>query len=207
MKTNRIIYSRIIIYFVALLSITLLMGCKTLLFKNIFGSVSKVENIEDYEGYWESDDGLIGQIKILKDSSTIVMGGMIWHKKKEKFVVNSSEATITKINDVMFFNQKKDKNFYEVTQVELRKSDFTDKVQLRIWKPDIDEFERLVTNNLLPGKITTKTNDDGKVETDSVIVDSLSEELLSELIENDNLFNYKNVQVLRRVMKPVDKPL
>ena len=205
MKTDKIIYSRIILYFIVLLSITLFMGCKTLLFKNFFGPVTKVENIEDYEGYWESDDGFIGQIKILKDSSTIVMGGMMWHKKKEKFVINSKKATITKINDVMFFNYEKDKNFYEVKQIEIWKSDFTDKIQLRMWDPNVDEFEKLVTNNILPGKITTKTNDDGKVETDSVIVDSLSEKLLSELIENDNLFNYKNVQVLQRVMEPLDK--
>jgi len=180
------------------------MSCKTLLFKNIFGTVTKVENIEDYEGYWESDDGFIGVIKILKDSSTIVMGSVDWNKKKEKFVVNSERSIITKINDVTFFNQKKDNNFYDVTQVELWKSDLTDKIQLRIWDPDINEFEKLVTNNILPGKIITKTNDDGKVETDSVIVDSLSKELLSEIVEKNNLFNYKNVHVLRRVIKPIE---
>jgi len=204
MLNIKIKYSGFFFYLFALLCTTLFMSCKTLLFKNIFGTVTKVENIEDYEGYWESDDGFIGVIKILKDSSTIVMGSVDWNKKKEKFVVNSERSIITKINDVTFFNQKKDNNFYDVTQVELWKSDLTDKIQLRIWDPDINEFEKLVTNNILPGKIITKTNDDGKVETDSVIVDSLSKELLSEIVEKNNLFNYKNVHVLRRVIKPIE---
>ena len=107
-----------------------------------------------------------------------------------------------RINDT-FVNYKMDNNNYKVQQFELRKSDLTDKIQMLIWDPDIDEFERLVTNNNIPGQIITKTNDDGEAETDSVIVDNRSEDLLIQIMEKNNLFNYKNVQVLRRVMKPV----
>ena len=200
---NQIKYSRFILYSVVLLSIAFFMGCKTLLFTNVFGTVTKVENIEDYEGYWESDDGFIVAIKFLKDSSTMVSGILDWDTKKEKFMVKSEKRIITKLKDATFVNYKMDNNNYKVQQFELRKSDLTDKIQLLIWDPNIDEFERLVTNNNIPGQIITKTNDDGEAETDSVIVDNRSEDLLIQIMEKNNLFNYKNVQVLRRVMKPV----
>jgi hypothetical protein len=200
---NQIKYSRFILYSVVLLSIAFFMGCKTLLFTNVFGTVTKAENIEDYEGYWESDDGFIVAIKFLKDSSTMVSGILDWDTKKEKFMVKSEKRIITKLKDATFVNYKMDNNNYKVQQFELRKSDLTDKIQLLIWDPNIDEFERLVTNNNIPGQIITKTNDDGEAETDSVIVDNRSEDLLIQIMEKNNLFNYKNVQVLRRVMKPV----
>jgi hypothetical protein len=169
----------------------------------VFGTVTKAENIEDYEGYWESDDGFIVAIKFLKDSSTMVSGILDWDTKKEKFMVKSEKRIITKLKDATFVNYKMDNNNYKVQQFELRKSDLTDKIQMLIWDPNIDEFERLVTNNNIPGQIITKTNDDGEAETDSVIVDNRSEDLLIQIMEKNNLFNYKNVQVLRRVMKPV----
>jgi hypothetical protein len=201
----KIIYTRIIFFILALIIFVLFSGCKTLLFKNLFGSVSKIENVEDYQGYWESDDGFIAAIKILDDSSTMVTGVMDWDKKKEQFVVSSEKRIITKIKEATFLNQKTEKNYYMVQQFELKKSKVSEKIQLLVWDPNIDEFEKLVNNNELPGKIITTINDEGKVETDSVIVDNHSKDLLEQLMKKNNLFKYKNVQVLRRVIGPMEK--
>ncbi len=198
-------YSRLIFYILALLIFVLFSGCKTLLFKNLFGSVSTIENIEDYEGYWESDDGFIAAIKILNDSSTMVTGLLEWDKKQEQFVVKSEERIITKLKEATFLNEKTDENYYKVQQIELKKSKISDKIQLLVWDPDIDEFEKLVANNELSGRITTKINDEGKVETDSIIVDNRSEDLLEKMMEKNNLFKYKNVQVLRRFFGSINK--
>ena len=201
----KIVMSRILFLIISLLCATLFISCKTLLFKGMFGSVVKIENIKDYEGYWESDDGMIIAIKFLGDSSTIVTGLLDWDKDKEMFKVISEKSTITKIKDATFLNGKTNKNNYKITQFELWKSDFTDKVQLRMWDPDVDLFEKLVKNKELPGEIVTKKDKDGKVVTDSVLVDSLSEDELAQLMDKNNLFDYKNVQVLRRVWKSIEK--
>jgi hypothetical protein len=144
-------------------------------------------------------------IKILNDSSTMVWGNLLWNKNENKYMMNSQETVFTKVSDATYLNTRAGPNHYKVQQFSLRKSNVSDQIHLLIWDPHIDEFERLVANHKISGEIITKINEDGRVETDSVIVDQLSEEDLTALLENKILFNYRNVMILRRIMEPLKK--
>jgi len=195
--------SRLYIIFVIAIFI-IISGCKTLLFKSTFGDVIKIENPEEYEGIWESEDKIIAYLKVKNDSMTIIMGYVDWDKDQEKFITKNEEMFISQVNEMTFMNTKTENGEFKIQQFEIRDTWHPGQRQILTWEPDVDKFEQLVESEDLPGKLIKSENQNGEVETDSVIVDKLNYEQISEILQSENLFKYKEVKILRSIFNVAD---
>jgi len=166
-----------------------LIGCSTVTSVNPIGRPLASDLSAELTGTWMGAEG--NQLQIHCDSAgRLTYAVTEWKEDQGAFAIETGDGILTSIGDRVFFNYVENQDADRPTHgfLLLRAMDG----QLAVWLPDVDEFQKLVEENVLIGDLEEDS------QASNVVLTGSSEEIATALENLDlaGLFDWSEPAVV-----------